>query len=285
MNQPFRCDVCGSEKHRVLLTDCQDLYSGFPGRFQYVQCLDCQLVQEHPVPENIGSFYERYQVHQKKGRLHEFMRWLLMSHAYYPCDASIRGRRVLDFGSGDGWFLGRAHQAGAVCNGFEINPEHAATLAASLHLPVHSTWEELEKAGPFDVITMHFVLEHLRDAPQLIKRLGSLLAPGGKLYGIVPSIHSWEFKVFGKLWHGLDAPRHLIFPDETHLSRIAREAQLTLIESRQVAIPSSLAGTLASLGKGGFSYKRFTLAIPMAWLFGLVRPKGNWCFILQSNAR
>lgn len=285
MSQAFRCDVCGSEKYEVFLTDCRDLYSGFSGRFQYVKCCECELVQEYPVPQNLGEYYQGYQVHQKKGRLHECMRLLLMAHAYYPCDAGIKGKRVLDFGSGDGWFLGRARQAGAECHGFEINPEHAAALSASLEFPVHSTWEKLEEEAPFDVITLHFVLEHLNEAPGLIKRLGGLLAPGGKLYGIVPSIHSWEFSVFSKYWHGLDAPRHLIFPDESHLRRIAGEAGLTLTESRQVAIPSSLAGTLASLGVGRFSYKLFALAIPLAFLFGWMRPKGNWCFTLQPDAR
>jgi SAM-dependent methyltransferase len=284
LKAPFTCDVCRSTSGETFLAEAKDLYSGFPGSFDYVRCTSCGLVQLHPVPDNLGAFYENYDVHQKKGAAHEIMRSLLMTQAYFPCDASLKGKRLLDFGCGDGFFLKRARAAGAICFGFEINPAHASALSASLDLPVFSSWEEMEKAGPFEVITLHFVLEHMSGTPALIRKLGAMLSAGGEIYAVVPSIRSWEFKVFGKYWHGLDAPRHLLFLDREHIESICTEAHLELKSPQEVWIPTSLAGTLASLFGDRFSRKLFILAIPVSLLFFFVRPKGNWSFRLQKPA-
>src|SRR5260221_7210533 len=283
MEPQLECDVCQSMAYEPFLSNCKDIYSGFHGSFNYVRCVKCGLIQLHPAPKNLDAFYENYDVHRKKGMAHEWMRRLLMAHAYFPCHDDLTGKRLLDFGCGDGWFLDRARQSGAICSGFEINPAHAAALSAINHLPIYSSWKEMEQAGPFDVISLHFVLEHMNNTPTLIRKLGSLLAPGGELYAIVPSISSWEFKLFVKYWHGLDPPRHLVFLNRDHVKSIAAEANLSMEKSRDVWIPTSLAGTLASLIGLRFSSKLFVLMIPVSLLFFFVQPKGNWSFHLRKQ--
>jgi SAM-dependent methyltransferase len=63
--------------------------------------------------------------------------------------------------------------------------------------------------GPFDVITMWHVLEHLPDPMAALERSHELLAPGGRLIVSVPNNDSWQARLGGDDWLHLDIPRHL----------------------------------------------------------------------------
>jgi SAM-dependent methyltransferase len=99
----------------------------------------------------------------------------------------LRGRRVLDYGCGDGALLGwlsRAVHPGGAAHGYDPNPEArelarhmlaAHRLAASLH----SNVEELPDAH-FDAVTCAEVIEHAHDVSALLAHIHRVLTPGGR---------------------------------------------------------------------------------------------------------
>ncbi len=257
------------------MAQCQDFYMGKPGRFDYVACRACQLLQLSPIPEDIGVFYENYQVHSKKSLLHEISRAVLMSGGYFK--GEVAHQRLLDFGSGDGWFLRRMLQAGAFAEGFEFNPAHAASLQTLLGCDIFSDRTLLAETrrSYYDIVTMHFVLEHLTDPLQAILLVSKILKPGGRLYLIIPNIQSPEFRIFGRYWHGFDPPRHIQFLTPAHLVRIARDCGLELSTIGYKSLPNDFAGTMTAVLLRRFSYPLFAAMALPGLLWSIFFRRGN----------
>jgi SAM-dependent methyltransferase len=123
--------------------------------------------------------------------------WMLRYHHYYelmeahaPAGLGQRtGRRILDIGSGPGYFLEAGRERGWQVLGFEPS-RMAADYARARGLAVVNDFFSASAArehGAFDAISLSMVLEHVRDPIQLIEDARSLLAPGGVLLLISPN--------------------------------------------------------------------------------------------------
>jgi trans-aconitate methyltransferase len=131
---------------------------------------------------------------------------------------------LLDFGAGDGWFanlLAAEHrEARITC----FDPGYQGTAE-----PIRPTSERVEYVasrppGPFDVITLLDVLEHVPDDFALLRELAGALEPGGHLLISVPA---WP-----ALFSSHDvALRHERRYAPRHLSQLLERAQLTILES------------------------------------------------------
>jgi SAM-dependent methyltransferase len=69
--------------------------------------------------------------------------------------------------------------------------------------------EAIEDAAVPDVIAAWHVLEHLRDPWTFLESAARRLAPGGVLVLALPNPHSLQFRLLGRYWTHIDAPRHL----------------------------------------------------------------------------
>ena len=94
------------------------------------------------------------------------------------------GLRLLDAGCGDGYWIKRLRGlSGLEVFGVDYNPlriERARQVA-----PPESVWcgsvFEFKAAEPFDVVLLNQVIEHVEGDEALLKRIRSLLRPGGVL--------------------------------------------------------------------------------------------------------
>jgi len=68
--------------------------------------------------------------------------------------------------------------------------------------------DELLKCEPYDVIALWHVIEHIPNALELLPTISSRLNPGGILVMAAPNPDSFQFKIMGRYWLHLDAPRH-----------------------------------------------------------------------------
>jgi SAM-dependent methyltransferase len=85
--------------------------------------------------------------------------------------------RWLDYGCGNGGLVRWLREQSRVQSvGFEEG--WIADTARSHGIPI-LTSDELERAGPFDVITALEVMEHVYDPKAVVERIARLLAPGG----------------------------------------------------------------------------------------------------------
>jgi SAM-dependent methyltransferase len=121
---------------------------------------------------------------------------------------ALRGRRVLEVGSGFGLFVLAARAAGAQAWGIEpeapccdvarlifeeagVAPS-AVSRAASEALPFRSE--------TFDLVCSFQVLEHTRDPAAALGEALRVVRPGGLLYFVVPNYNSFWESHYGVLW-------------------------------------------------------------------------------------
>jgi 2-polyprenyl-3-methyl-5-hydroxy-6-metoxy-1,4-benzoquinol methylase len=128
--------------------------------------------------------------------------------AKYVGKSLPRGARLLDVGSGYGYFRKAAADSGWFSDGVEIS-HHAAAIASQdfgLNTFVGALGEfALRSAQPYDVITLFDTIEHVQDPVALLRHLSDLLVRGGLCVIRTPSLLAVEADVFRNYYHSLKA--------------------------------------------------------------------------------
>jgi len=278
------CLHCGGGV-QLILADCPDYYLSTPFRVNFGRCTICRLVQQLPIPRDVTPFYNSYPMHKRRGPLHQKIRKFLRSPIYFspPRDKALR---LLDYGCGDGGYLESIAAPGRDLRGYELDAQLAARVAERSGIPIYSDRDALLKAyaDTIDVVTAHFVFEHLTDLRAGFSTVAQLLKPGGKFYCVVPQFDSTESRLFGRRWHGLDPPRHISFPGPNVMQSLSAEAGLTLREHHSVAFANGFAGSLATFPTGRFSMPVFLMTLPLGSIFARLFPGGARAFAFDKQA-
>ena len=280
----FNCLNCGSQRTpKAFVKGCSDYYLRTDAKVDYFSCSECGLVQVFPIPEDISALYEAYPVHSNKSKLHNWLRKAVMAPAYFNSALAKPGAVLLDYGCGDGWFLESQKDRPLSLLGFEPSAELAQNLRRRLEIPIYSELERLvcDYGGRVDIVTMHFVMEHLADLAGTFRYVQRLLKPGGTFFFTVPDLYSWEAKLFGRKWHGLDPPRHISFPNKAIVEDLARRHSLEVTRVRPVPFPNGFAGSIPSVLLGHFNVHLYRLALPCGILLSRVAPGGICSYSLR----
>jgi SAM-dependent methyltransferase len=156
------------------------------GAFQMVKCASCQFVYLNPRPTDqaLLQFYQDY-LPQETSSIEN---WKKMMGPIFQRSAHLIKRfkdkgRLLDVGTGFGFFLGEMKHQGWEVEGIEISQKGMNYGREVLNLTVHpGPLEEIdfpEKA--FDVITAFYVIEHLPYPMAFLRECYRILKPGGLL--------------------------------------------------------------------------------------------------------
>ena len=114
---------------------------------------------------------------------------------------SLRGRRLLDIGSGYGGVCVAAARAGAAAVGIELdadlrrlaglNLDESPGLSAEFRDADAMDWTCLAPLGRFNAVTCDNVIEHVASPPVLLAHIRRLLEPDGLLYLTAPNAFSF----------------------------------------------------------------------------------------------
>lgn len=180
--------------------------------FNYFKCKPCKLVFLSPIPDSLENYYPP-DYHLLKTKLEEVE--LAARHERFKVELIKRyipHGRLLEIGPSRGDFLFHARKAGFDVEGIEMDEKCCSFIEHTLNIPVTNssdTLSALNKAGSYDVITLWHVIEHLPDPWTVLEAISRHLNPGGILALAAPNPQSLQFKLMGRFWAHLDAPRHL----------------------------------------------------------------------------
>ncbi len=174
-----------------------------PGVFCQAVLVQAAIIR----PVEDAAYFEReyFELHPGKVRYLDYLIGLLREHG-------VAGGRVLDVGSGYGFFLEALERAGYEPYGLELSP-HAAKRARERTAAIIATGSAED---PFPFADAHFaavtlldVIEHLRDYPATLRSCHRVLAPGGKLVVITLNSGSLARPLLGRRWSWHLDPTHV----------------------------------------------------------------------------
>jgi len=253
------CLVCGSDQYAALFRASDRLYGTTVQEFAVVRCRECGLLRldPQPDPEELRRYYpENYWFAPDRSaasRLEEaYRRLVLRDHVRFVAQA-LHGSRargpVLDVGCGGGLFLGMMRERGFPVVGLDFSAEAAAIAWRRQHAPAvcamleHAPFRQGELAG----LTMFHVLEHLYDPRAYLTVARNLLAPDGRLVVQVPNAASWQFRLLGRSWNGVDVPRHLFDFRDRDVEKLLDSCGFEVLRRKYFSLRDNPAGLASSL--------------------------------------
>lgn len=305
------CPLCGSANGSE--------FAVRPDKLRVVRCGSCHLLFLSPKPseEALSRFYRTYFEKHRMVQLQSERYWSELSRSRYQIPASdprhlllrrvgvsVKHKRVLDVGCGDGKFLLMCRQLGAKeAVGVEPDANMAQALKSRFELDVHPGYlRDLEGfEGRFDLVTLWDVLEHLSSPMSVISSVRHLLSPSGRIALLTPNADDLAVQDKEKTalrvdfdhicYYGRDAAQHLLGScgfgiDEVHnwghpyleaelltgvpknRGRMRTMADILLervpASARLVAKAESLKPAIGNLGNARGSYHMFILGTKKA---------------------
>ncbi len=264
------CNLCGADAATVRFPSTLKLrqqadiwaayrctHSGYGVHPPIVQCRRCGLVyidprqEEEAILETYEAVEDPLYVEEREGRV------LTFEHHLRPLERLTGppdGRRLLDVGAYTGIFVEMAARHG--WDAWGVEPSRWAVEEAhrrGLNVIQGTTATASLPWSHFDVVTMWDVIEHLGDPLGELRRIYSLLKPGGMLVVHTIDIGSPFARLMGSRWPWLM---------QMHLYYFDRRTLRTMLEKAGFAVRSIRAqGRYLRLG-----YLMNRLAALLPWL-------------------
>ena len=256
------CPLCAHKETKILLVSKDFKFS--KQDFDISECLSCGMVFTRNPPEEIhaGYFYQDpgYISHSdsKKGiinRLYHISRSFMLKKKRHLIEKETSGRRLLDIGSGTGYFLNEMKINGWNADGVEISESARnfceINFGIKPYYPHDITGDKLSTG--YDVISLWHVLEHVYDPDQYLNKIFGLLAQNGILVLALPNSCSADAKHYREFWAGYDVPRHLWHFSPETIEKLLCKHHFTLHRSYRMPLDGYYVSMLSeSYRSGGF---------------------------------
>lgn len=211
--------------------------------WRIVRCGECGVGYPNPYPsaDEIEDFYAsqlepneyemKYYVEVSQ---HERDHWA--QFARRVTDLKAGPGKLLEVGCAAGWLLSGARAVGWDVTGLEASPKFAEYARGKQGLNVLTgtltdpeAMEAVRQSGPFDVVVMTDVLEHLHDPVGDLKVMRDLLAPGGRLVIATLDFGSRSARRYGLAWRQI-VVSHIVYWTRPSMRRALSEAGLRVVE-------------------------------------------------------
>jgi 2-polyprenyl-3-methyl-5-hydroxy-6-metoxy-1,4-benzoquinol methylase len=183
------CPLCASDKFSVYVW-APSHYG--PEKYKVTQCTQCSMILTNPQPTTYDMEVEERGVlgrHFNPKTLEKRRR--IASLVLSVIAPMVPGRRVLDFGCGEGSFVAQADAEGWDAAGIDLN--RGLVVEANRHWGFNRLWagslDEYLASSPkaFDAIVATQVFEHIQRPVEMGRTLARLLNPNGIMYIDVPN--------------------------------------------------------------------------------------------------
>lgn len=199
--------------------------------FNYRRCLECGTVFLQDVPTDLRRYYQdEYYAIPTMAHLHAIAqkdRTKIDTVKRY-----LTTGRLLEIGPAFGVFAYQAHLAGFAVDAIEMDARCCEFLRSMVRVNAicsERPEEAIRSLAQHDVIALWHVFEHLPRPVAVLEAAAGNLAAGGILIIALPNAEALQFRIMGRRWPHLDAPRHISLPPARQLTRLAGRCGLELI--------------------------------------------------------
>ncbi|MDT8453121.1 MAG: class I SAM-dependent methyltransferase [Gammaproteobacteria bacterium] len=184
-----KCIICNSD-------DIKDYLKDFRG-INISRCGLCgfQFMNPQYTDNYLTEYYSQYTNDEN------FDYWnnaLLYGHNFYLSliEKHVKPGKILDIGCGNGHLLEAAMQRGWVAHGYDVDKVSTQKVGNRLGISTeYGNFFSMRADQKYDLITMHQVLEHLKDPNKYLERIHSVLNDDGCLFVAVPNIDSFSSRL------------------------------------------------------------------------------------------
>ena len=239
------CPVCGGGRHELLYTQRFRTIEGgsLLDGYDVVQCMACGMAYAEGVPEPAAfeAYYRdlsKYEAQYYASELNQYdLRRFPINAALVAPHLPALDAPIVDVGCAVGGQLWAFQQLGySRLLGLDPSPlcARVAQERFGLRVLTGALLDLDPQEGPFDLIILGSVLEHLRDPRPALERLAGLLTPEGFLYLEVPDVLQFT--------EVLDAPfqefsmEHINYFSPRTLSNLMAQIDLSPVFCRQTRI-------------------------------------------------
>ena len=221
----IKCDSCGLWRVEYPL-GAKGLQSLYPADYKpYFDDRPIRKVDGPKLSHLLRKWHFNWVARGKPSVLHLPLRQLIkiafssaitfsQAYRFNPFAFIVENKSVLDVGCADGHFLAEMAAMGWDPSGIEFHPE-AVRRAKGRGIQIYegdflSVADEVASKRTFDLVTLRQVLEHFDDPLQVLRKVKSLLNPGGFAAIWTPVTDGLAPKYFKDNWYNLDVPRHRV---------------------------------------------------------------------------
>jgi 2-polyprenyl-3-methyl-5-hydroxy-6-metoxy-1,4-benzoquinol methylase len=154
--------------------------------------------------------------------------------------------RMLEVGTGAGFFLKAAERAGWNVAGIEVSTEAAVFARERLGLDVRQgSAEELQyPEASFDLAVLFEVIEHLLDPLRALQSVWRAVTPGGRVLLSTPNFDALSRRILGRQWAVISPAEHLYYFTESSLARLLARAGFADVRFERQYAGFDLLGTI-----------------------------------------
>lgn len=132
------------------------------------------------------------------------------------------GGRVLEIGCGQGILLEQLVKRGLDAVGLEVSAAAGEAARRAGLKVVTGTLPQEEIDGPFEVVVMSQVLEHLADPAAMLGEIGEVAATGGRLLLVQTNYRGWMPRWYRERWYAWVPEQHFWHFTPQGLERLLR---------------------------------------------------------------
>jgi len=248
--------------------------------FDIHECESCgfKFTDNAPNEGDIGPYYnsEEYVEHSDTNKglvygIYHKAREIMLGYKLRKIQKLGVGKKLLDIGSGSGYFLNHMHQNGYATTGVEIS-DKARNLckdkfAIETHVPSDFLNNKLDT--DFDLITLWHVFEHVYTFDAYFDLFAASLKADGRLILALPNCNSADAKMYGEHWAAYDTPRHLWHFTPQSIEQFAANRGFELEQKYRLPLDPFFNAMVSAGYKSSFTFLPITVL------------KGLWAYLVS----
>jgi len=193
------CNICQNKKFNIISKKVRD-----SSKHKVIQCCACRHIQLYPIPE-----YEENRKFYDEDKMSKNLKINSIKKIHYKSkfdtdlnvklveNIASKNDKILEIGSGYGFFLYEMEKKGYDIQGIEISKSRRLLSKKISNVPIfdYDLTQSVPDIGKFDIIILFAVMEYISDPIQFLSNIRQLLNKKGQIIIKSPNADDFQLKL------------------------------------------------------------------------------------------